>query len=200
MNYQERLFRQTHGYGCEPATIIGLASLAISATSAVTSIQAQNYAADAQATNQRELTDANNKVAREQMSQLRQQEAQLAESTIRENEKARRATQKAKSSASVAASEAGVSGASVDALLNEYSMNLGQFREATNRQTQVSSQGINAQIDAVRTGARFQNLSINAPIARPNVAAEAVKFSGSALGVYRDYNPNAFDKKAKPKS
>lgn len=191
MIFQERLFRQRHGYNCEPTTI-ALASLAISGAGTVASLQGQKYAADAQARNQGDLTTANNQVAVEQMSQLRIQQAQSQEATTRDNERARLAAQRARSTATVAAGEAGVSGNSVDALLAEYGQQLGQYREATNRQTQLNAQGINTQVAAIRTGTRFQNLQINAPIAGPNYGAAAVRLAGDVLGTYRAYNPDAF--------
>ncbi len=192
MNYQERLFRQRHGYECLPAIPLMALAIAASAASTVASVQGQRYAAQAQERQQGELTKANNFVAGEQMGQLRQQEAQQREATARENEKARLAVQKSRASAMVAAGEVGVSGNSVDALLAEHGMQLGQFREANARQSQMGSSAINTQLESIRTGARFQNLSINAPIAQPNYAAEGVKFVGSVVGAYKDYKSGAF--------
>jgi hypothetical protein len=174
-----------------------VASLAISAVSAASSVQGQKYAAEAQAEQQKNLTAANNAVAGEQIAQLRLQEAQSREASARENEKARLATQKAKASAVVGAGEAGVSGASVDALLGEYGMQLGQFREAVNRQGQLSTTAVNSQIESIRTGSRFQNLQINAPIVGPNYTGAAINFAGDALGTYKAYNPGAFQRTPK---
>jgi hypothetical protein len=214
MNYQERLFRQRHGYGCEPATIAAVASLAISAAGTAASVQGQKNAADAQLEQQRGLTAANGVVlneqlaaSREQATQLRMQEAQQQESIARENEKARLASQRGRATAIVSAGEAGVSGSSVDALLSEYGAQLGQFREATNRQQQLNSQATNAQVATVQTGARgqamgarFQNLQINAPVVGPNYGAAIAQFGASALGTYKDYRPSAFQSKPKIKT
>lgn len=191
MTHDERIFRQRWGYHCEPTTI-AMASLAISAAGTAASIQGQKQQAAAQAKQQQDLTAANNFVAGEQMSQLRVQEAQQRESAARENERARLAAQKARSSSVVAAGEAGVAGNSVDALLAEHAMQLGQFREATARQSQLNAMGITAQAEAIRTGARFQNLSINAPISGPNYGAEFARFGANTLGTYKDYKSGAF--------
>ncbi len=199
MTYQERLFRQTHGYGCEPTTILAVSSLAISAAGAVATAQGQKYAADAQADQQRQLVAANNSNADEQISQLRIQQAQNAESVARDNERARLAAQRSKASATVAAGEAGVTGNSVDALLGEYDAQLGQYREATLRQRQLNDQGANTQIDAIRTGTRYQNLQINAPISGPNYAAIGLGFLKDSLGTYKAYNPDAFTRTPSPK-
>lgn len=195
MTHTERFFRQRHGYGCEPTTLLMLGSLAISAVGTASSIQGQKYAAEAQEEQQANLTKANNAVAEEQAAQLRLQEAQANEAAARENNRAALATQRTTATSVVAAGEAGASGASVDALLREHAANLGQFRDVTNRQSRLNALGTNAQIEAIRTGSRFQNLSINAPIVGPNYTAEFARFGGSALGTVKDYNPSAFQKK-----
>lgn len=199
MTYSERLFRQTHGFACDPASALAVSALAVSTAGAVSTAQGQKYAAEAQTTQQQQLVAANNSVGNEQAAQLRQQEAQTAEAAARDNERARLATQRAKSSAIVAAGEAGVTGNSVEALLGEYNAQLGQFREATLRQNQLSRQGVNTQIDAIRTGTRYQNLQINAPVAGPNYAAIGLRLAGDALGTYRAYNPDAFVRQPTPK-
>jgi hypothetical protein len=179
---------------CEPTTILMATSLAISAATGVATIQGQKQQASAQRDQQAQLTAANNSVAGTQMSQLRIQQAQSTEAAARDGEKARLANLKAQSTARVAAGEAGVTGNSVTAALQEYGMQFGQYREAVQRQTQLTSQATDTQMDAIRTGARNQALQINAPIAGPNYAAEGLKFAGSALGSYRAYNPSAFEK------
>lgn len=194
MNYQERLFRSRYGFGCEPTTLLAI-GLAISAAGSVATVEGQRRAANAQTDYQQEQVKANNLVAAEQMGALRSQEAQTKEAQARETEKARQASRKASSTAYVASGEAGVTGNSVDAMLQEYSANLGQFKEATARQGALNSQATGAQISALKTGARFQNLQINAPVVGPNYAAEALRFGSSAMGSVAAYNPNAFKKK-----
>lgn len=192
MNYQDRLFRQRCGYGCEPATILLVSSLAISALGTTAQIQGQKAQAKAQTAEQQQLVAANNEVVNQEQSTLREQEAQAKESVARENFKAQLTNDRAKSTATVAAGEAGVSGSSVTALLNEYDMHLGQFREATNRQGTLTSQGVTQQLQAIGKGAMFQNLQINAPVSQPQYGAAAISFAGDALSAYRAYNPSAF--------
>ena len=197
MNYQERLFRQRWGYQCDPGSALLAAELVVSAAGATASIQAQQVQAKAQAQTQQSLTEANNKVATEQMSQLRIAQGQDEESRAREIEKARQATQKAQATARVSAGEAGVTGNSVDALLNEYNASLGQFKEATNRQGTLNAENTDSQIEAVRTGARYQNLTINAPITGPNYGAAIVGVAKDSFSAYQGYNPNAFKRGGK---
>jgi len=171
---------------CEPTTV-ALAALASSAAQAGLTIAQGNSDAKAQAGYQRQLTAATNTQAAAQASALRQQQAQANESSARETEKARLASQRAKATATVAAGEAGVSGNSVDALLAEYNTQLGQLKEATLRQQQLRDAAYQDEAEAVRTGASYQGLQINAPVAGPNVGAAALKFGADALGIYRDY-------------
>jgi hypothetical protein len=197
MTYQERLFRQQVGFCCEPTTWMMIASLAIAAGSAAYQIDAQNKAQDAQEEYQKDLVESSNKAAYEQQVALRNQEAQNSEASARENERARLASQSAQATANVALGEAGISGNTADALLSEYNMNLGQYREALTRQDQLSKTGTEDQIRASLMGTRFQNLSINQKTVGANYGAAGLDFAGSALGSYRAYNPDAFQKPKK---
>jgi hypothetical protein len=179
---------------CLPVAALLAANLAVSAAAGIASVQGQAAQASAQKNYQQQLVAANNAQAYEQSSSLRIQQAQDSESRARENEKARLATQKAVSTSTVAAGEAGLTGASVDALLGEYQASLGQYRETTLRQGQLYASGVGSQIDALRAGNGMSNLQINAPIARPNYTAAVLNFGSDALGAYRAYNPNAFQK------
>lgn len=181
---------------CEPTTLFA-ASLAISAASSAATVSAQRTAGKTQAAYQQDLVAANNSNTAGALSQLRIQQDQSAEARARETEKARLATQRSKASAQVAAGQAGVSGNSVDALLQEYDAQLGQYTEATLRQKQLDDIATGDQIAATRTGANYQNLQINQPVARPAYLAEGLKLGGAALGAYRDYNPSAFTRTPK---
>jgi hypothetical protein len=171
---------------CNPAAWY-VAAVVISGIGTTASIQGQRANQIAQENYQKETVKANNKVSYEQMSALRIQQSEDAESRARENEKARLISQRAASTAATAAGEAGVSGASVDALLGEYQMQFGQFRESTLRQGQFYASGVDAQIDAIRSGAGMSNLQINAPVSRPNYAAAVAQFGSDSLGAYRAY-------------
>lgn len=178
---------------CDPGTLFA-ASLAVSGASSAASLAGQSAQAKAQGQYQAELTKANNASATLQLSNLRIQQAQTRESAARESQKAKLANQRARATAVVAAGEAGVAGNSVDALLHEYSAQLGTYKEAATRQTQVQDAAFEDQALAIVAGARSQNLNINAPIAQPQYGLEALRFGTNALGAYRDYNPNAFKK------
>lgn len=156
---------------------------------------AQSAEAKAQGTYQNQLVAANNATTGVQLSSLRIQQSENRESAARELDKAKRVNTRAKSSAVVAAGEAGITGNSVDALLNEYSAEFGRYSEATTRQTKMQDDSYADQATAMVTGAKQQNLSIQAPIAGPNYAASAVNVASSGLGAYASYNPSAFKRK-----
>lgn len=179
---------------CDPGTLLAT-SLALSAASTAATVSAQRQQAKSQAQYQQEMVKANNAETSIQLSQLRIQQSESRESVAREGEKARLASQRAKASATAAAADAGATGASVDALLQEYSVNLGQFKEASLRQSQLDDRAYGDKATAIASGAKYQNLQINAPIAKPNYAAAGLQFASQAMGAYRDYNPGAFQKK-----
>lgn len=192
MNYQDRLFRQSYGYECEPTTILMVASLAISAMSSVAMVQGQKATAKAQESYQNQLTNANNAAAEQQAGAIRDQQAQQREAQARDLQKANLATQRSVSTASTMAAENGQQGASVEALLAEYDMQNGQYKEAVLRQRQLNDQATSSSIEALKTGTLNQNLSINAPIQQAQPFAAAVNFAGQALGAYHAYNPEQF--------
>jgi hypothetical protein len=202
MNYEERLFRQSTGYGC-PVTlgltvtqmvVMGIA-LASSAASAVATAQAQKANAAAQEASQVQQVNASNAVADQQAGQLRQQEAQDNESRARSDQQATQANKAASATALTSAGEAGVTGASVDALMGEYNMQMGQYKDATNRQGQLNRVGIENQLGALQEQTKFSNLQINAPVAQPQYGAIGLQFASNALGTYHAYNPDAFARK-----
>jgi hypothetical protein len=182
---------------CEPATILAASSLALTATGIGLDLEGQRRNASAQQAQQQRLVEASNTEAALQLSQLRIEQAQSRESTARESEKARLASQKSKATAVTAAGQAGVQGNSVDAVLQEYSANLGQFKETTMRQRQLEDSSFADKSAAIQSGARYQNLQINGPVTGPNYAAGLAKLGGAALGTYKDYNPTAFEKAPK---
>lgn len=192
MNYQERLFRQRWGYGCEPTTALLVTSLVLSAAQGVASIQGQKAQAASQESYQNQLTNANNASAAEQEAQLRQQQAQDAESRAREMQKASQATTRAVSTARTQVAETGQSGGSIDALLSEYKMNQGQYNEAIIRQGQLNKLATNSNIEALKLGTYNQNLSINQPIAQPQYAAAVLNFAGDSVRAFSAWKPEMF--------
>lgn len=181
---------------CEPISATTLLATTLALNVAQTTMQAvgQNQQAKAQRGYQSQLVAANNAEANNALSMLRIEQAQTRESNARELQKAQLASKAARSTAIVAAGEAGVTGNSVDAMLQEYSANLGAYKETALRQQQIQESSFADRATAIRSGARYDALRINAPVSGANVGAALAQFGGQALGAYRDYNPGAFQK------
>lgn len=182
MTYQEQLFRQRFGWGCEAvsATTLLITSLAATAASTGAALYGQKQQAEAQADYQEDLAKANNEAARIQSEQVRDQQAQQQESTAREIQQASIASREAQATAVVAAGEAGVTGQSFAALLQEYQAQRGRHAEAVLRQKQFNDAAAGQQIDAIRAGASAGNVGMNAPIGRPNYLAAALSAGAQA--------------------
>jgi hypothetical protein len=170
--------------GCEPTTILMVTSLALSAAGTVASLEGQRQAANSQADYQTQLAAANVENARVQSEQVRDQQSQTNEASQRESAQASLASRKAASTAQVAAGESGVTGNSVDALLGDFKMQEGLYKESLLRQKQLTDVGAGQQLNAIRSGADAQNLSMNAPIAQPNYLAAALQFGAQATGTF----------------
>ncbi|WP_068768362.1 hypothetical protein OH491_25985 [Termitidicoccus mucosus] len=164
---------------CHPAV-----GYAIAALSTAASIVGQNQAAKAQESYQEDLIKTNNVNATKSSETLREQQANQREAASREAEQARIAGRKAAATASTAAGESGVAGASVEALLGEFKAEEGRYKEALARQTTINDSNTESQIDALKTGASFQNIQTAQPIARPNYFAEGLKLGGRWLDIY----------------
>ena len=191
MMYEDRLYRAKYGYNCDPTTLL-IASLAISAATAVTTVEGQAAQAKSQTAEQQALVAANNATTSTQESAVRANQFQKNQATTQENERATLANQRATATALTGAGESGVQGASVDAMLSDYQQQYNQYRTATMRQSNANASDANYQIDSLRTGNVYQDLSINAPVAQPQYLAAGLNMASSDMGAYRAYNPNAF--------
>jgi hypothetical protein len=184
MIYQERLFRQSVGYGCEPTTI---ALIAVAAIGTGLTLAQQHQNQKAQSKYQSELVEANNKVEHLKQSELRQQEAQINESDAREKHRATLASQDSKAATIAALGNSSITGNTVTQLLAEHDMQLGQYKEALDRQNTLDRGQIDTAVQTGALGTVMSNRSINAPVSGPNYAAGAVNFAGQALGAYNSY-------------
>lgn len=177
---------------CPPA--LAWASFIVAAAGEGTNLYMQKQQQNAQVSYQEQMGEQQNKIAASNMANVRSAEAQDAEARAREGEKARLATQKAEATATVAAGESGVGGNSVNALLQEYVANLGQYKEAASRQAAWNETAENNQLTAIRLGSQSSILQLQQPVAGPNYAASATRLGAAGFGAYRDYNPDAFRK------
>lgn len=182
----EMLLGPCQFFACIPAVALPYIAMAMAAAGTGLTLAGQKKQAEAQAEAQVETVKANNAVEYEKQAALRLQEAQTTESSAREMERARLANQSATATAKVAIGEASGSGNNVAALLSEYDMQLGQYRESISRQGNLDKTSIESQIGASVTGTKLSNLTINGPVAGPNYAAGIASFGGQALGIAKD--------------
>ena len=181
---------------CDPTGGFLIAGLVLSAAASAASIAQQRQQAKSQEKFQDSLTEASNAGAEATISSLRVSQGQERESAAREGQQAQLAGRSAASTATVAAGEAGVSGNSVQALLADFEMQQGTYQETIQRQQQINDANTDEQARGVATGANYQALSINAPIARPNYVAEVLRFGGTATGYAADVYGRNPSKKA----
>jgi hypothetical protein len=94
-------------------------------------------------------------------------------------------SREALSRAGVSAGEAGVSGASVDALLNDYTRQEADYRVAVTRQQEL--QNINTGLALTDAGYRTQmnQIGINKPINKPSFLTAGLSAAQSAMSGYR---------------
>ncbi len=164
---------------CEPTTLMG-AALTLSAAGTGISLVGQKQQADAQEEYQKQLAASNVESAQIESENVRSQQAQANEQNSREAFNAALANRKARATAKVAAGEAGVTGNSVDALMQEFQMEEGRYKEALFRQKALTDVSANQNIEAIRRGADANNLSMNTPISQPNYLAAALNFGANA--------------------
>lgn len=193
MNYQEQLARQRLGYECNPAAYY-VAAVVIAAASTAYTIDAQRKQASAQEEFQNIQTASAKKGARAQQEAVRDGQAQEAESNARTLETARLTNQKASANAITSLGESGGTSHTADALLAEYNMQLGQYREAVRRQTSFSNDSTEARIEAIGMGASNTISNVNRPIDLPNYAAAGITFAGQALEGYNTYRQDTASK------
>lgn len=154
---------------CEPATIIGVASLAIETGSAIAGASAQNKASKA------------NKAAAERAMQdtwkdISLREVQEQDATSLTIMQADRQARSADAVARVSAGEAGVAGASVDAIIGDINRQASEFKVTEERNLDMTI----TQLQREKVGARNQAQSrINAvPRANPFATGLQIAVAG----------------------
>jgi len=121
----------------------------------------------------------------QEQSSLRMREGQQQEATNRELGDIAMKSREAISRARTSAGESGVAGASVDALMDDYMRQEGNYRTALTRQQEF--QNINTGLALSDAGYRTQNnqIGINKPINKPSFLTAALSTASSAMSGYR---------------
>jgi len=145
----------------------------------------QRQQAKAQAAFQAQSAAAEQQRALQEQSSIRMQQAQQEEATARELEQVSRKSQEALARARVSAGEAGVAGASVQALMDDYTRQEAGYRAATLRQQELRGVGTQLGLEQAGLASQQRLISINQPIDRPSFLTSGLEAVSGGLSGYR---------------
>ena len=165
---------------CDPATIGAIVGVA----SAGAGYAGQRQQAKAQAAYQAQSAAAERQRALQEQSSIRMQQAQQQEATARELEQVSRKSREALARARVSAGEAGVSGASVQALMDDYSRQEAGYRAATLRQQELTGVGTQLGLEQAGLASQQRLIGIQQPINRPSLLVSGLQAVSGGLSGY----------------
>ncbi len=145
----------------------------------------QRQQAKAQAAYQAQSAAAERQRALQEQSSIRMQQAQQQEATARELQQVSRKSQEALARARVSAGEAGVAGASVQALMDDYSRQEAGYRAATLRQQELTGVGTQLGLEQAGLASQQRLISINQPISKPSFLTAGLEAVSGGLSGYR---------------
>jgi len=140
--------------------------------------------AKAQAAYQAQAAAAEQQRALQEQSSIRMQQAQQQEATARELEQVGRKSREALARARVSAGEAGVAGASVQALMDDYSRQEAGYRAATLRQQELTGVGTQLGLEQAGLASQQRLIGINQPINKPSVLGAVLQAGSQAMSGY----------------
>ena len=165
---------------CHPA-----AAAIIAAVSATTTFVGQRRQANLQARHQRWATKAEHQRALQEQTSMRMAEAQQQEAINQQLGEVSRKSKEALSRARTSAGESGVSGVSVEALMDDYLSQYGEFTSRSLRQQELL--GIESGLALEDAGFRSQAnlININRPIPKPDFLTGTLSAAQAAASGYR---------------
>jgi hypothetical protein len=140
--------------------------------------------AKAQAAYQAQSAAAEQQRALQEQSSIRMRQAQEQEATARELEQVSRKSQEALARARVSAGEAGVAGASVQALMDDYTRQEAGYRAATLRQQELRGVGTQLGLEQAGLASQQRLIGINQPINKPSVLGAVLQAGSQAMSGY----------------
>ena len=172
---------------CFPAIAAALPAISagLGAGSAILGYAGQRQQAKQQAAYQAQSAAAERQRALQEQSSIRMRQAQEQEATARELEQVSRKSQEALARARVSAGEAGVAGASVQALMDDYTRQEAGYRAATLRQQELRGVGTQLGLEQAGLASQQRLISINQPIARPSFLTAGLGAISGGLSGYR---------------
>lgn len=167
---------------CLPLAAIGaIAGVA----SAGAGYMGQRQQAKAQAAYQAQSAAAEQQRSLQEQTSIRMRQAQEQEATARELEQVSKKSQEALARARVSAGEAGVAGASVQALMDDYTRQEAGYRAAVTRQQEMSALGTQLGLEQAGLASQQRLISIQQPIARPSFLTAGLGAISGGLSGYR---------------
>ena len=145
----------------------------------------QRQQAKAQAAYQAQSAAAERQRALQEQSSIRMRQAQEQEATARELEQVSRKSQEALARARVSAGEVGVAGASVQALMDDYTRQEAGYRAATLRQQELTGVGTQLGLEQAGLASQQRLIGIQQPISKPSFLTAGLSAISGGLSGYR---------------
>lgn len=164
---------------CYPALLAGLAVASGGAQYLGARRQAKQQAAY-----QAQASAAERQRFLQEQTSIRMRQAQEQEAVGRELEQVSRKSQQALARARVSAGEAGVAGASVQALMDDYTRQEGSYRSALLRQQELGQVATGMGLEQAGFATTQRQIGINQPINRPSALTSLLQTATSAAGAY----------------
>jgi len=161
------------------------ASTVAGVASPLVSYAGQRRQAKQQAAYQAQSAAAERQRALQEQTSIRMRQAQEQEATARELEQVSRKSQEALARARVSAGEAGVAGASVQALMDDYTRQEAGYRAAVTRQQELSALGTQLGLEQAGLASQQRLISIQQPIDRPSFLTAGLGAISGGLSGYR---------------
>lgn len=167
---------------CDP---IAIATTAVGALSSAAQYQGQRQQAKQQARYQQKAMEAERQRALQEQSSIRMRQAQEQEATNRELGDVAMKAREAMARATTSAGESGVAGASVDALIDDFTRQEAEYRMGVGRQQEMRD--VQTGLALTDAGFRSQNrlIDINRPINKPSFLSGALSTVQGGVSGYR---------------
>ena len=173
--------------GTAAATQLGLAATTAALGVATTGMQfaGQRQQAKQQARFQAQAAAAERQRFLQEQTSIRMRQAQEQEAVGRELQQVSRKSQEALARAKVSAGEAGVAGASVQALMDDYTRQEGAYREAILRQQELGQVATGMGLEQAGFATQQRMIGLSQPIDRPSGLGAVLGGIQSGLSGYR---------------
>ena len=169
---------------CLPVAVLAGISAATGALSAGVQFAGARKQAKVQAAYQAQSAAAEQQRALQEQSSVRMRQAQEQEATARELQQVNVKSMEALARARVSAGEAGVSGASVTALMDDYTRQQAGYNSALLRQQELSGVATGLGLEQAGLASQQRLIGINQPINKPSLLGAVLQGTSQAMSGY----------------